>query len=340
MKILCFSDLHCHSYEQFSTRLSDGRNSRLADCLSIIEQARQISIAKEVDACVFLGDCFHSRHRIDTDVYTLTYEAFHDLAQHCKQLYMLVGNHDQSTLIGDQHALIPFREFAEVIDFPRYDKYLKSYLCPHLPGDKFKEAMFKCPWGNNAIFIHQGISEGFVGPYNRTVKSAVAVADLPIDKAFWILAGDYHKRQFFGPGNKIHYIGSPLQLNFGERDEEKAFSLLDTKTGKIETIPTEAPRFFVSEEAKPPKEANLSRDFVRLIVKKKELKKAEELKEQYPNNIQIQLVDETSTLSHSSCSFTNSAHDMIRDYVSKQNKSLDPEELIELGTAIMGEANI
>lgn len=248
MKLLFCADIHLHNFTQFATRLPSGRNSRLQDQLNIFKQLKDVVESRGVTHLFVLGDVFHSRTKIDVDVFSGGFLAMQNLASTGVQIYILVGNHDQFARVSGVHSLEPFKMFATVVDKPMV-RLLQN-------GDKAKVVMFPYTVDTETlvkqldaiesadlVLMHQAVREGRVGPYGATGHGEISLKDMPLDRVRYVLAGDFHARQFDSSG-KFHYIGSPLQLNFGESGEEKAFSLIDTNTWEIETIPTKAPRFY------------------------------------------------------------------------------------------------
>lgn len=260
VRFLFTADVHCNAWAQFSTRLPNGRNSRLEDCLEVFRLAAQVAKisaeeGKPVDRFFVLGDLFDSRTKIDVDVYYATWQAVKSLTE-VVDVTLLLGNHDSYAKSGESHSLEPFKSICHVID--EYQVWDET---------DFKNETFRIaahPWVDDVqklkdklatlsecglLLIHQGMQEAAIGPYAATGHGKLSVKDLPLDKVKYVFAGDYHKRQFFGPGSRVHYIGSPYQLNFGEAGEEKALTLLDTDTLTIKSIPTTSPRFFKCNSA-------------------------------------------------------------------------------------------
>jgi hypothetical protein len=74
--------------------------------------------------------------------------------------------------------------------------------------------------------------------------SPLGVPGPVLDEFTLALLGHIHKPQEIG--KRGHYIGSPFQQNYGERDEEKRVAVLDTQTLELEWIPVEGfPRYHV-----------------------------------------------------------------------------------------------
>ena len=162
MKILAFSDIHCHNYPQFATRLESGLNSRLVDCLNCIKQVETICKEREIKHVVFAGDMFKSRAKIDVDVFTETWHRFESLSEFA-EVKFLVGNHDQFTRIGDINCLEPFRNLGQVIAYPKTLR-IGDYPCYGIPYTvDYEELLEATPEYRTTsnLFMHQTLKERF-----------------------------------------------------------------------------------------------------------------------------------------------------------------------------------
>lgn len=339
MSILLFSDLHCHNFEQFSEKLPSGRNSRFQDCLNVVFQAREICIEKQVDTCVFLGDVFESRTKLDIDVLTGTYEAFRSLSGSV-DLIMVKGNHDAYTKVGDVYSTKIFSEFAKVVEGPGIWRLgnKASWNVAIYPWtsdiEGMKEWIKQMPPCDLFLF-HQGLSEAAVGPFDMHVKTEVSIKDLPLDKTRYCIAGDFHKRQFLANG-KFHYLGSPLQLSFGEREDNKCFTLIHDDWS-IESIPTNAPRFYLFENAdayEKEKDKIGPKDFVKVLDTNRI--KLEQIKATSPR-IQTVLEKQGDIKNEKRVSSEVLKNDveLLRTWVTRANTELDPDLLVEEGAALI-----
>lgn len=102
---------------------------------------------------------------------------------------------------------------------------------------------------------------------------AVKPAQLPTT-AQYIALGHLHKPQELGSGTRVFYSGSPLQLDFGERGQQKRVVIVDLKPGlpaNIESIPLTSGRRLREVTAAldriPALADEVSDDFLRVIVK-------------------------------------------------------------------------
>lgn len=346
MKYLFTADVHCHAWTQFATRLPNGRNSRLEDCLSVFRQAAEICQAEKIDRFFILGDLFHSRTKIDVDVYYATWIAVSELAK-VVPITILRGNHDCATKHDESNSIEQFKSICEVVDVPigRDEPDGTSYYAIPWTDDPWKLRQLIQPVRMrqyDLLLLHQGIQEAAVGPYGMTGHGSISVSDLPLDNVNYVFAGDYHKRQFFGPGSRVHYIGSPCQLNFGEAGEEKAMTLWDN--GVIRSIPTDAPRFFrcaslaEMEQRLASGEIRDGIDFVRIECSEKE---SAELTDRFSDcpTVQVEIQSEArEALLRVSSEVVASDSALLRAYVSQRSVYGDEfnERLVSLGLELLG----
>lgn len=343
MKLLFLSDLHSANHQNFSTILQNGRNSRLQDALNVIDQALTICLDRNVDAVFFLGDVFHTRARVDTDVYSATWSAFSRFKANGRKLVMLVGNHDQHSKVGDVHALEAFKEIANVIDYPQRVFNSPGYdfnwaAAPFTSNTEQLITWIKSLPEHDVFLFHQGLKEGAVGAFDVYVRAELSLNDLPTDRTKYCLAGHYHKPQWIRERSETHagvgYIGSPLQIDFGERTEDKSFLLLDTKTWQTERIPTSAPRF-VQLDANDFNDSygdRSSRDFVRVSGTEQSVR---DIQHRYPK-VAIEIIqEEKTTVARIDEEIVGNDNKMLAAYVQQRNKELDSERLVKLGTQLL-----
>ncbi len=227
-KVLFFSDLHAHNWTQFSRTLPGGRNSRLQAILDVVDYIADYCVTHEITHCFMLGDVFHSRTKIDVDVYSATWAAFKRLSESVKHLFVLRGNHDSYDVEGSKHSLKSFSDFANVIDSPELTTVdgITFAAIPYTKDmDRWKTFASMTSSKTDFFLFHQGVSTGLVGAFNITIKAEVDIEDLPYKKADYCLGGHYHKHQFMLPN--VAFIGSPLQHTFGERGEVKGFMVFE-----------------------------------------------------------------------------------------------------------------
>lgn len=339
MSMLLFSDLHLHNYEQFSERLPSGRNSRLQNCLDVVHQARSICLERKVDICVFLGDYFDSRTKLDIDVLTSGYKAIDELSR-VVEVVMVEGNHDAYTKVGDVHSIQVFEKLVMIADTPKIwslGNELDPWNVAIYPWtsdiEGMKEWIKQMPACDLFLF-HQGVSEAAVGVFDMHVKTEISLKDLPLDKVRYAVAGDYHKRQFLANG-KFHYLGSPLQLSFNERGDRKCFTLIkDDWT--IEEIETDAPRFYLFDsvaEWEANKEPIREKDFVRVL--DIDRIRLEQVKAQNPKAQIVLSKQGDIKRSRVSAEVLKDDANLLRTWIERSGTELDPDLLLEEGRALI-----
>lgn len=342
---LFFSDLHCHNWPQFSTRLANGLNSRFQDCLNILDQAATIVQQYHVQHVFFLGDLFESRTKIDIDVWNKTWQAMKRLTEVTPQrVWLLKGNHDCHDKIGSVHSLEHFRPLCEVI--------AKPWVClpianAHIAAFPYTDdvATLKQQLAEltsvDLVLLHQSIREGTIGPYSRTIAAELSLSDLPMDRTRYVFAGDYHKRQFFGPDNRVHYIGSPLQLKSDEAGEEKGFTLVDPATWQLYTVPSVAPRFCLfetpraAEIAIDEQQVDTERDFVRVRYESSDAAAAERLKDSFPSIQLDRQRPQRQPLARTTAAVTTDDRALVTEYVQQRNTNYDQQRLIDVGMQLL-----
>lgn len=178
--------------------------------------------SKDIDQIIFAGDFFHSRSEISVN----TIHAASDLINKFKdfRIHMIVGNHDSYyKQKADVHSLSIFNGYSNITVHDTTDTVL-------ING---KQICF-CPWGFDyskigdcdAIFGHFEI-ETFKMNAHKLCEAGVKPKDL-LQKSSLVFSGHFHmnEEREYDEG-KIIYVGSPFQLDFGERDCRKGYYVLD-----------------------------------------------------------------------------------------------------------------
>lgn len=247
-KFLLFSDIHVHPHKH--------NNQRLNDCLSALDWVFREAKAHKVDAVLFGGDLLHDRQKIDSLTYMGTFKVLEKYQEEKFQVYLLLGNHDlwfgNSTKISSTYPFGALKNF-EVIDSTQSRKICGDiwHFMPytHDPIEELKKLPLE-EIASSYLLGHLSID-------GARLNSAGSIADVSIENdGDMVKVGPSlfkgYKHAFFGHyhgaqklAKNIEYIGSPLQLSFGEADESKHIILLDTNLDDITYIEnTFSPRHF------------------------------------------------------------------------------------------------
>lgn len=294
-EFLILSDLHIHPHKRSTDRLND--------CIECLEWAFQTAIDRKVKTVLFLGDLFHDRQKIDVLTYQKTFEVFEKYLVGMGELwagdgpqgynetvlppfevYLLLGNHDLWHLKKwDVSSVNPLRAIPGVHVIDKTSTLLIEgvpisflpYTHDPIGGVNYLLQDRKKHWPVDAKKIlcgHVAI-DGAAWNVMHGTKSEVSIehdGDMvkvgPEIFKGWdqVFLGHYHAEQKLG--NNCEYVGSPLQLSFGEAFQHKHILVLDTDTGDKEYIRnTFSPQHFIIPE-KDLKKYDLKNNFIRVMV--------------------------------------------------------------------------
>lgn len=336
-RILICSDLHADVYTRFAKISDNGINSRLEDCLLALRRIGEIAKEKGVDHLFFLGDLFNSRNTIPVEVYYYVYRELLKLVEHL-EVYLLVGNHDQCLRKGNINSVYPFSSICKVIENPisevvggvrftflpfaaNSESYL-SYLS-HLEPTEYPEILLG----------HLGLTGAVVGPNEHRMKSDLKAEDLHPSRFLWVVLGHYHRFQVLG--DNIIYVGSMLQQDMGERNEEKYALLLDTKDpSMLKKIKLHGPKFLSLNVDEV--DESVRGNYVKVTCTDSEIDKVKRKLEAFgPRGYVIEREFKKEFTPRMNIDPLASTDEMIKKYVEHANTSLDKKKLIEVAKNLM-----
>lgn len=324
---------------------------RLHHCLEALKWVFITAQDQGVEDIVFAGDLFQDRQKIDVLTYHLTYKT---LSQYCSKqlrLWLLLGNHDLWYHDKwDISSVLPFAAIdgvtvidkpcaleiaGEMVDFLPYTQqpieHLKNLrknqhrtLVAHLAVD-----------GAQLNTLHNIHSDVVIEHDGEMVKVGTDVFK-DWDKV-WL--GHYHGQQKVS--DNAEYIGSTLQLTFGEAFQHKHVVLYDLQTSKTDYIRnTFSPQHFIIPESDIDK-YDIEKNFIRLKVSNLgsadmiDLKK--QLKELNPSSLELMPIDkkEAAQEIEDAKAFLTNVQDMLREYVLRiDTGKLDKDKLVAVGEGI------
>jgi DNA repair exonuclease SbcCD nuclease subunit len=353
MKIVLYSDLHAHPYNN-GVLLEHGTNSRVADAAQVIGQAYSYAVENDVDYVVFGGDLFDRRKSIDVDTYNTIHECIQTWSKKVSTI-MIPGNHDQANKSGTIHALERFdSEDCAVLSEPQWrslgdDVYL--FGVPYYDdglriAQRIEEGLKDKPEGSRHILlIHYGIEGAKIGPSDYVLPCELKLPMLQLDEWDIIFSGHYHIGQQLG--SKFHYIGSAMQHRWDDVGFEKSFVVYDSSDNSIVRIPTLAPQFL--EIRDKTKNHNVKNCFVRIIrdyeiSQDKKPKIEVNLKERGALSVEFRYEPEKIDIDESErIEFSDSGgeYQILDDYVSSDlidKSSFDMVKLLDIGKKILSQA--
>ena len=233
-EVLLFSDLHVYCHKR--------RVERLEDCLKVLNWVFDVAEERGITNILFGGDLYHDRQKIDIYTYQRTFEILKNRLDGKKKLYLLLGNHDlwynDNTSVS---SVIPLSSLpgVEIISDPKRIKIAGANwdFIPftHNPIAALEE--LKNQKGNPEYALGHIAIDGAIlhGSHQADVEiehdgDMVSVGVSLFEHYIHTYLGHYHAEQRINP--KTEYIGSPLQLSFGEAFQKKHIIAFNPTTKK------------------------------------------------------------------------------------------------------------
>lgn len=274
-KALVFTDLHLHSHKD--------RIERLHDCVEVLDWVFRQAKEHGCDHIFFLGDLFHERSKIDVLNYLRTFEVFmrHMMAHDAAEVHLLVGNHDMyHKERWDVNSVRPFSAITgvNIIQEPTQMEIggRKIDWMPHTENPIKELAALKKKYNGagDVLLGHMAVHGAALNTYFGTRSDVIVEYDndmLPVDVTVFddwkmTLLGHYHGAQQLN--HKVEYVGSPLQLSFGECFQQKHVLILDLDTlEKTYVVNDFSPKHLIVTQEDVENECyDLNGNFVRIVV--------------------------------------------------------------------------
>lgn len=267
--VLIFSDLHIHPHKR--------KDERLEDCLKALDWVFDVAEENNITNILFGGDLFHDRQKIEVYTYQRAFETLQKrLNTKNFNLYLLLGNHDlwynektsvssvvplsalpnvkiistpeRLVIEGSTWDFIPFTHNpVETLNELNKKDGTPEYALGHISLDG---ALLHGTQYSDVTIEHDGdmisVGASLFNHYKHT------------------FLGHYHAEQIIN--EKVEYIGSPLQLSFGEAFQQKHIIIFNGKTGKKKYVNNDfSPRHLVIK-ADEVEKYDLENNFVQIKV--------------------------------------------------------------------------
>lgn len=356
MEILVFSDLHIHPHKRSAERLED--------CLRVLDWSFKTALDRGIKNIVFLGDLFHDRQKIDVLTYQKTFEIFEKYLCSLEfNVILLLGNHDLWHYEKlDVSSVNPLRNLpgVRVVNKPCVTKitdgteqfFLGLLPYTHNPIEDLKviekEWEENVPKGQKKVLGGHISVDGAVWNVKYNTMSEVTIehdGDMvkvgPDIFKKWdkVFLGHYHAEQKLN--DKVEYVGSPLQLSFGEAFQKKHVIIFETDTGKLEYIENKfSPKHYILNQEQLD-DYDLEGQFVRLEVEDIASREMSEIRQRLVESSKVSSLEIKQTqkkedhVVKDAKAILYKEEEMLEKYVDQANvDNLDKSTLIKIGTAI------
>ncbi len=236
MKFAFTADIHLSRYGQDKIEDKSNLPERLHSLKTVLDSMAKYCVENNIRVMIIGGDILHGK----SIIYAIAQDIMIDYFSHWSdfiKFYVLDGNHDLS---GKGHnvvsALKPLRTIPNVtwIPFDEVARIGDVLLVPYGPDmvDKIKKTNAKI------LISHFGLNEGVLNS-GISIISDLSLKHL-VGKYELVLLGHYHKPQeIIRDDINLYYVGSPIQLDWGEKNDYKRFLVVDSETLEVKSIPTE-----------------------------------------------------------------------------------------------------
>ena len=349
---MVYTDLHVHAHKD--------RVDRLHHCIDVQDWVFRKAAEYDCRYIFFLGDLFHDQDKIDVLTYLRTFECFmkhmiDDAAD--RDVYLMVGNHDMYLKHRwDVNSVKPFSAIPRVhlIDKPTQmvigDRKIDWMPHTHSPMKLLDELKAKNGGAGDILFGHLAVHGATLNTFFGTKADVINEYDnemVPVEaKVFddWgmTILGHYHAAQKLN--DKVEYLGSPLQLSFGESFQKKHIMMLDLETLEKEYIENDfSPKHLIIK----PNDItdgnyDLTGQFLRLEVPEMSAKNLIDLKMEIarahkPLSLDVKppekKTEEDKTVIENARTIIKNVNDMLTTYVESKGvpDGLDPDRIKRTG---------
>jgi len=223
-KIACISDIHLGVHQNAQTW-----HKIAIDFAKWFDQELKLRGIKDI---IIAGDIFHNRHEIGVNTIHCAYEFFDILKKY--NIVAITGNHD-----------CYYKDKSDINSISILDGYKNVTIYKELQTQNINGKVFAfCPWGVGIEEVPP--CDVLIGHFEilNFKMNAHKVCDhgleseALLDKAKLIISGHFHCRDHrkYKNNRSILYLGSPHELDFGDRDQVKGFTILDTDDLSVELI--------------------------------------------------------------------------------------------------------
>jgi DNA repair exonuclease SbcCD nuclease subunit len=244
------ADLHLHNWPDCSETLENGFNSRFVDGLDVLREILSYALEHEIDCVVFGGDLFHDRSTLPVEFVGSVIKVFAKYTRAGLKIYAYPGNHDYSVRVSSRFSIDLLRAanvcvvgVAKRLALRTGSGTLDVAFVPYQRNTqelhRIMRQMRKKP--PDVLFMHQGVQ----GVQSR---SGYVLMGEPLKKEWLIdcltLSGHIHESQLIG--TNFYYVGSPLQLDWGDSCIPKHFfdvELASDDCFVVREVAVNAPKF-------------------------------------------------------------------------------------------------
>ena len=233
MKFVYTADIHLSKYGQDKMEEKSNLPERLHSIKETLYNIGNYCHDNDIRKFIIGGDVLHNKtiiYSVAQEILLDFFDAYGDI-----EFWVIDGNHDLSGKGTEAiSSLRSLRSVSNVVWISQHSSNNTNIL--FVP---YSHNMIKTIKESKAdiLISHFGLNEGILNS-GISIIADIGLKDL-IGKYKLVLLGHYHKPQeIINDRISLYYTGSPIALDWGEKNEDKRFLVVDTETLKVESIPT------------------------------------------------------------------------------------------------------
>jgi DNA repair exonuclease SbcCD nuclease subunit len=237
MKTAIVGDVHLSRYGQDAEGDSGG-SEKLQSIQASLYEIANFCKEKMIKNIIITGDIYHNKsfiYAVAQNIFINFLKDFPDI-----HFYVIDGNHDLSGKVGKVVSSLKGIEDRKNVTWITATDGNVSWQHPtedilFVPYSEFMVDVIKKSKAD-ILISHFGLNEGMLNS-GISIRSNISIKDLQ-EHYKHVFLGHYHKPQeYIGSDIHVYYIGSIIQLDWGEKDDIKRFIVYDTKHMKVSSIP-------------------------------------------------------------------------------------------------------
>ena len=223
-KVACISDIHLGVHQNAHTW-----HEIALDFAKWLDQELKLRDIKDI---IIAGDIFHNRHEIGVNTIHCARKFFDTLSNY--NIIAITGNHD-----------CYYKDKSDINSISILNGYKNITVHQEISSYSLNNKKFAfCPWGTPINEIP--LCDVIVGHFeilnfkmntHKVCDHGFESKNL-LDKTKLVITGHFHCRDHrkYTNNKSIIYLGSPYELDFGDREQIKGFTILDTNDLSLELV--------------------------------------------------------------------------------------------------------
>ena len=232
MKFAFIADIHLSRYGQDKIEETTNLPERLYSIKQALYEVGDYCIENKISNIIIGGDIMHGK----SIIYTVAQDLIIEFIDHFSEIhfYVIDGNHDITSKSSSAISALRFMNNMINVTWIPWNETLETEDILFVPYSYKMLDIIKRE-KTKILISHFGLTEATLNS-GMSIITNIGLKDLSNYQL--VLLGHYHKPQEIIRDNfHLYYSGSLIQLDWGEKGEEKRFLVVDSDTLKVDSIP-------------------------------------------------------------------------------------------------------